>query len=96
MSRESEAMAYHEACKERMKTRPQPKGQKFDVGSRVRISDELGKMMCHFRSGEEATVMYVYAHMYGGSDIESYSLQFDDGGTSAWYWESQLTQVEAI
>jgi len=74
---------------------PEPKGQKFAVGSRVHIADDLGSTMRHFKSGCDATVEYTYAHAYGGSDVKSYSLIIDNHGSSAWYNEWQLTAIEA-
>ncbi|MES2355601.1 MAG: hypothetical protein V4568_14625 [Pseudomonadota bacterium] len=78
---------------------PAPKGQKFPVGAFVKIAADLGPMMSHFPSDRYARVEYTYAHAYphfGGSD-KDYSLlvQRDDGrwSSSAWYRESQLTEV---
>jgi hypothetical protein len=76
-------------------TTPEPDGQKFPCGSRVRIVDDLGSAMSHFHSGVEATVEYVYAHAYGGSDVKSYSLNIDGRGSCAWYHEHQLTAIES-
>jgi len=78
---------------EKVKSTPEPKLQKFANGSRVKIADDLGGSMSHFRSGVEAEVQYTYAHAYGGDDVKSYSLKFDDGSTSSWYEEWQLTAV---
>ena len=75
------------------KNNPEPIGQKFPCGTRVRIAEDLGKTMAHFKSGVEATVEYTYDHAYGGGNVKSYSLMFDDGNTSAWYKEWQLTAV---
>jgi hypothetical protein len=76
-----------------VKTTPEPVGQKFKCGQRVRIADDLGKSMSHFKSGVNATVQYTYAHAYGGSDIDSYSLDVDGRGECAWYKEHQLTAI---
>lgn len=83
----------HEAGMLRLKTEPEPEGQKFKVGSRVRIADDLGESMSHFSSGVDATVDHTYAHAYGGSDVKSYALDIDGKGFSAWYKENQLTQI---
>lgn len=87
----AEAHAYNIECEENMKNTPEPAGQKFPVGTRVRIADDLGQSMSHFRKGCEATVEYTYAHMFGGDDVKSYSLMFDNGESSCWYDEEQLT-----
>jgi hypothetical protein len=73
---------------------PEPGGQKFPNGSRVRIADDLGDAMGHFQSGVNATIGYTYAHAYGGTDVKSYCLYIDDGGEAAWYYEHQLTAIE--
>ena len=77
----------------KVKETPDPDGQKFPRGSRVRIADDLGVSMSHFKSGVDATVEYVHAHAYGGSDVKSYSLNIDDCGSVAWYYESQLSAI---
>lgn len=78
-----------------VKNNPEPEGQKFSVGSRVYIQENLGESMSHFRSGCKATVEYVYSHAYpqNGMDIKSYSLNIDGYGSSAWYEEHQLTKI---
>lgn len=76
----------------RVATTPEPKGQKFPNGSRVRV----GKMpthMAHFRGECNATVRYTYAHAYGGSDVKSYCLDIDGYGVAGWYKEQQLTAI---
>lgn len=79
---------------QRVATKPAPDGQKFPVGSRVKVADDLGPHMSHFPgAGKFATVHHTYAHAYGGSDVKSYSLHIDDYGTVAWYDEHQLTAV---
>lgn len=76
----------------RVATDPEPNGQKFPVGSRVKIKD-LGPGMSNFPSGLLATVNYTYAHAYGGSDVTSYSLDVDGIGSIAWYEEHQLSGI---
>lgn len=61
--------------------------------ARVRIADDLGPMMSHFRSGANATVIYTYAHAYGGDNVTSYALDIDGSGFCAWYEESQLSPI---
>jgi len=84
---------------EKIKTEPEPSGQKFPCGSLVMIAKDLGSMMSHFKSGCRAKVDHVYAHAYGGTNINSYSLlvEQDDGSwsSSAWYKEHQLSLIEA-
>jgi len=95
MSRLAEAKAYTAACMERMKSRPEPKGQKFPAGTRVRIADDLGSAMDHFPSGRNATVKYTYAHAYGPCErgVKSYCLDIDGRGQVSWYYEHQLTEI---
>ena len=78
----------------RVKTTPEPEGQKFPIGARVKIAEKLGPSMLHFPSGCNATVEHTYAHAYGGDGIKSYSLNIDGLGSVAWYDESQLTLIE--
>ena len=75
-------------------TKPEPKGQKFPIGTRVRIADDLGVSMSHFPKGVGATVKYTYDHAYGGGDVKSYCLDVDGYGHTSWYSEHQLTEVE--
>jgi len=91
--RTAEAHGYFHQCMENLKHTPAPAGQKFAVGQRVRIAKDLGPSMSHFTADCEATVKYTYAHAFGGNDIKSYSLIFDDGSTSAWYEEHQLSAI---
>jgi hypothetical protein len=80
---------------ERVKTTPQPAAQKYLIGTRVKIADDLGPYMSHFRgAGKNATVEYTHGHAYGG-DPKSYSLDIDGEGSSAWYCEAQLEPVGA-
>ena len=93
-ARFSEAMAYYNSCLQNLDASVTPDGQKFPIGTRVRVSDVMPKSMSHFSgAGRTATVEYTYAQMYGGSDVKSYSLVFDDGGSSAWYPEELLTEI---
>lgn len=80
---------------DRVKTTPEPEGQKFHIGSRVKIADNLGPGMSHFSgAGKSATVLYTYAHAYGGSGVKSYALDIDGLGDCAWYEEHQLSLIE--
>jgi hypothetical protein len=78
----------------RVKRTPEPEGQKYHVGARVKIQDDLPPYMSHFPSGKMATVSYTYAHAYGGSDIKDYSLNIDGIGEVAWYDEDQLQEIK--
>ena len=91
--REAQANAHYLQGLENVKNKPMPKGQKFPPGTRVRIADDLGRSMSHFPKGKLATIKYVYAHAYGGSDIKSYSLDIDGLGFHSWYHEGQLKAV---
>ena len=93
MSKFSEANEIYQRGIFNVKNRPEPDGQKFPIGSRVRISDNLGEYMRSFISGKIATVEYTYAHAYGGNDTKSYSLNIDGIGSVAWYTEDQLTLI---
>jgi hypothetical protein len=96
MSRQDEAKSYVAGCLERMKTKPEPEGQKFPIGTRVRIADDLGKSMDHFPGkGCLATVKHTYAHAFGGGDDDAkeYCLDIDDHGEVSWYEEHQLTEI---
>ena len=92
-TREAQAIAIYQQGLQRVKDTPEPKGQQFPNGSRVRIKDDLGPSMSHFESGVEATVENVYAHAYGGSDVKSYRLNIDGRGSVAWYYEHQLEAI---
>lgn len=94
MSRESEAKTYYQICMEAMTQKPVPKRQKFAPGTRVRIADDLGPSMWHFTSGTTATVLYTYAHAYGGGDVYSYCLDIYGVGKVSWYYENQLSALE--
>lgn len=85
----------YEAGMIRIKVEPEPKGQKYPIGTRVRISKDLGESMRHFASDVNATVQYTYAHAFGGSDVKSYCLDVDGKGSSAWYKEWQLTALDS-
>jgi hypothetical protein len=93
-TKHEQAKSYYEQCLREMKSKPEPKGQKFKCGQRVRIADDLGEQMSHFESGVNATVEYTYAHIYGGGDIKSYRLFVDGEGSVAWYYEHQLTALD--
>tara|TARA_Y100000310_G_scaffold214597_1_gene215488 strand:+ start:154 stop:447 length:294 start_codon:yes stop_codon:yes gene_type:complete len=91
--RHAEAKSVYEAGMQRVRDTPEPEGQKFPCGSRVRIADDLGQSMSHFVSGVDATVVHTYAHAFGGKDVKSYCLDVDGYGETAWYYEHQLTAI---
>ena len=99
MSRLAEAQAYHAACMKRMESLPEPEGQKFPRGTRVRIANDLGSMMDHFPGkGCNATVMYTHTHAFNARNypagVKSYCLDIDDYGEVSWYEEHQLTEIQ--
>jgi hypothetical protein len=89
----SDAKRIYAAALKRVKTTPEPEGQKFHVGQRVRINDNLGLCMRHFPCGCLATVEHTHAHAFRGGDVKAYSLNVDGHGSIAWYWEHQLSPV---
>jgi len=91
--RKAAATAIYEEGERRLRETPMPSGQKYKIGQRVHIAKDLGESMSHFKSDADATVVGVYAHMYGGSDVKSYSLDIDGFGESSWYDENQLTAI---
>lgn len=73
--------------------------QKFKKYDLVRIADDLGPCMSHFTSGCDAIIIASYFDEYGGEDSDHhYTLYLPlvngvGGGTSAWYYEEQLTLI---
>lgn len=90
----SDAQGVYAEGQRRLKTIPEPEGQKFHIGQRVHVAEDLGSMMRHFPAGVNATVIGTYAHQYGGTDVKSYTLDIDDHGKVSWYREHQLTAIE--
>ena len=68
--------------------------QKFHRGDLVRIADDLGPTMSHFKSGCEAIVVASYHEKFGHGGTEDYSLYLKGGGECSWYYGSQLTLIE--
>jgi hypothetical protein len=94
--RHVEASAYYQAGLRRVNETPPPAGQKFPLGARVKIANDLGPHMRHFPSGKLATVQYTYAHAYGSTDTRShqqYRIDIDGIGSVAWYDEYQLSAI---
>ena len=95
-TRFAEASEYYEKGMQRVKDTPEPEGQKFPCGSRVRIADNLGQSMRHFPSSANATVRHVYAHAFGGDNVTSYCLDIDGYGEVSWFHESQLKSINGM
>jgi hypothetical protein len=72
------------------------KVQKFQRGEGVRIADDLGPSMSHFRAACDAVVLGSYADKYGGDTRDSYTLMFRDGSSCSWYYERQLSFLEHL
>ena len=89
----AQASAIYQQGLENVKNKPVPEGQKFQPGTRVKITDDLGISMSHFPSGKEATVKYTYAHAYGGSNVKNYCLDVDGVGEVSWYYEHQIQAI---
>ena len=87
----NEAQSYHQFGLRKVATTKAPEGQKFPIGSRVRIAKDLGDGMSHFPSDKLATVRHTYAHAFGGNHVKSYCLDVDGEGEISWYEEHQLT-----
>lgn len=72
--------------------------QKFGKFKFVRICDEMPSCMSHFPSGLDAIVEGTYSQLYGGENIDSYSLYLIKDGvvvnTGSWYCEDQLTLLD--
>jgi len=79
--------------------------QTFLNGDLVKIADDLGDSMRHFRAGCEAVVIGSYIELVGGRfnyaapgfngpDNESYSVFIEGAGPVAWYIGRQLTLIE--
>lgn len=95
--REAQARSTYQQGLRRVETEPVPEGQKYPPGTRVYV-DVKDRSMSHFRTKCYATVEYTYAHAYYWSpnDVNSYRILFDDGSSSAWYNEYDLTLAEEI
>lgn len=83
--------AESDAAEVRIATTPHPPNQKYPPGTRVWVAKDLGPLMWHFPAGCWATVLYTYAHAFGGTDVQTYALDLEGKGFCAWYYESQLS-----
>ncbi len=85
------AQGVYAAGVEKVRYTPQPKGQKFPVGSLVRIKGGA------WRVGLRAKVEFTYAHAFWGDNVRDYSLlvEVKDGKWSscAWFDESILEEI---
>ena len=74
--------------------------QKFGKLTFVHVCKEMPEWMSHFESDFDAIVNGTYSQIYGGNDIDSYSLFVlsKDGkkiiNSISWYHEHQLTKLE--
>ena len=69
--------------------------QKFRRLSFVHVQREMPSSMAHFDSDFDAIVEGTYSQLYGGRNIDSYSLYRLEGNkivdNLSWYHEDQLT-----
>jgi hypothetical protein len=69
--------------------------QKFGKLSFVHVTKDMPTWMSHFDSDFDAIVEGTYSQMYGGKDVDSYSLFKIENGKIvnciSWYHEPQLT-----
>ena len=72
--------------------------QKFGKLSFVKVCDEMPSHMRHFESGFDAIVCGTYSQLYGGTNVNGYSLYMIRDGIIinrlAWYDEDQLTSLK--
>ena len=83
-----QAKSIYQAGLKLVQTTPEPAGQKFPIGTRVRITKDGGD----FR-GRMATVKYTYAHAYPGfnhNNVKDYCLDIEGVGIVAWFKETSL------
>ena len=69
--------------------------QKFQKGDLVHVAANLGSAMSHFTADIDGIIIGSYADQYGGSGTDSYTLHLKGRGECSWYWENQLTLIEA-
>jgi hypothetical protein len=72
--------------------------QKFRKLTLVHVCKDMPSYQSHFESDFDAIVCGTYSQIYGGDDIDSYSLyKIKDGkivNHISWYEENQLTELE--
>ncbi len=81
---------YHKKCMLALDSKPEPKGQKFSRGSKVKVVDSYWPEYI----GRVATVMYTHAHAFDSDSVENYSLMFDDGCEVSWFIAEGLEEVK--
>lgn len=69
--------------------------QKFHKGDLVHIVADLGDSMRHFEADKDAIIVGSYKDRYGGSNVDSYTVCFQDTGQCSWYHTHQLELLEA-
>lgn len=71
--------------------------QKFRWLTFVKVTDNMPETMKHFPKGFKAVVQGTYKQLYGGEDVDSYSLYVikdnEIVNTLSWYYENQLTEL---
>ncbi len=71
--------------------------QKFRKLTFVKVDDVMPPEMSHFDKGFVGIVNGTYSQLYGGDNINSYSIyKVEDGeivNQIAWYYENQLTEL---
>ena len=74
--------------------------QKFGKLTFVHVCKEMPEVMSHFDSDFDAIVDGTYSQLFGGKDIDSYSLYKLNGNGKkiidniSWYHEHQLSALE--
>ena len=72
--------------------------QKFGKLKFVRVCKEIPNHMRYFESDFDAIINGTHSQIYGGDDINSYSVYVIDGGkiinTISWYKEDQLALLD--
>lgn len=71
------------------------RAQKFHRGDFVRVAKDLGPHMRHFTADCNAIVLGSYADQFGGDATDQYALLLEGHGACAWYYEKQLTLIDA-
>ena len=88
-NRLAQAKEYHAQGLNRVATTPAPSNQKYPIGTRVRINRKAR----HFFNNKKASILYTYAHAYGGNDTKNYCIDIDGFGQVSWYGEDELTPI---
>ena len=71
--------------------------QKFPKLTFIKVTSEMPQEMSHFEAGFEGIVEGTYSQMYGGRDVDNYSVWMIRNGKVvnriSWYRENQLTAL---